>query len=188
MAAGTGALATHDRSYVWNAGASPMASNGTGQFVVNAPGGVGINTNLTGSNALSVNGSASVSGGLAVAGAFSSGNLRLQRVFSQVVSDDPVTLASATVTSTGGAYLILTSVECFTDQSLTTTSLQLMVGGIPRQHRTIRDDIHQSTSMMWLENLAPGTHTIILNGDGYNSSGVVTPSTSCKGTLIVIQL
>jgi hypothetical protein len=48
FAAGLSARANHDNSFVWNGPASSvdsLVSTGTGQFLIGAPGGVGVNTN-----------------------------------------------------------------------------------------------------------------------------------------------
>ena len=45
LAAGMGANALHDNSFVWGGSGGTVASTGPGQFIVQAPGGVGINKN-----------------------------------------------------------------------------------------------------------------------------------------------
>jgi hypothetical protein len=61
FAAGTRARALHDRTYVWSAGADgqDFSSTGANQYLINAPGGVGINTNNPGA-LLNVTGSGGV--------------------------------------------------------------------------------------------------------------------------------
>ena len=70
LAAGLRAQALHGGSFVWQGAAGgnvqtpPFASTGENQFLVKAPGGVGINTNVTGGQALRVAGDAEVLGRL----------------------------------------------------------------------------------------------------------------------------
>ncbi len=70
LAAGLRAQALHGGSFVWSGVAGgtvqtpPFASTEENQFLVNAPGGVGINTNITGGRALRVAGDAEVLGRL----------------------------------------------------------------------------------------------------------------------------
>ncbi len=61
FAAGTRARALHNRTYVWSAGADgqDFSSTGANQYLINAPGGVGINTNNPGA-LLNVTGSGGV--------------------------------------------------------------------------------------------------------------------------------
>ena len=57
LAAGRGAQALHSGSFVWNSFPNgAFASTAPGQFLVNSPGGVGINTNSTAGFAMNVNG------------------------------------------------------------------------------------------------------------------------------------
>ena len=71
VAAGHNATASHRGVFVWasyDTNGSAFSSTGTNQFLIRAAGGVGINTNNPGTNALSVRGSASISGNLTVSG------------------------------------------------------------------------------------------------------------------------
>ncbi|HUN80489.1 MAG TPA: tail fiber domain-containing protein [Phycisphaerae bacterium] len=65
FAAGTNAQANHDGSFVWQDFnlSTPFASTGANQFLIQARGGVGINTNAPGTFALAVNGTAANSTG-----------------------------------------------------------------------------------------------------------------------------
>jgi hypothetical protein len=50
LAAGSGARALHDNSFVWSGSGSSVTSTGPNQFIINSPGGVGINKNNPGSS------------------------------------------------------------------------------------------------------------------------------------------
>jgi hypothetical protein len=68
FAAGYLARANHDGAFVWaDSTLADFVSTGNNQFLIRATGGVGIGTN-TPSNALSVNGGANFSGGVAIGG------------------------------------------------------------------------------------------------------------------------
>lgn len=56
FAAGRNAQANHSNTFVWNDRATTFASTHTGQFLIRAANGVGINTNDTSNAALTVNG------------------------------------------------------------------------------------------------------------------------------------
>jgi hypothetical protein len=68
FAAGTQAKATNSGAFVWsdNSSENDFGSTANNQFLIRAAGGLGINTNNPGTNALSVAGSASISGNLNV--------------------------------------------------------------------------------------------------------------------------
>jgi len=74
FAAGRQAKALHNGAFVWadNQGAD-FASSGSNQLVLRATGGVGINTNNPGTNALLVRGSSRITGNLQVDGAILAG-------------------------------------------------------------------------------------------------------------------
>ena len=75
FAAGRQAKANHTGAFVWSDTTfTDFASTGNNQFLIRASGGVGIGTN-TPSNALSVNGGANFSGGVAIGGLLSVGVL-----------------------------------------------------------------------------------------------------------------
>ena len=68
FAAGSYAVASNTGTFVWAdmSTSSDFISTANNQFLVRATGGVGINTNITGSNALLVNGAAQITGQLSV--------------------------------------------------------------------------------------------------------------------------
>jgi hypothetical protein len=70
LASGTRAKATNQGSFVWSdfTPGSDFASTTNNQFLIRASGGVGINTNITGTNALAVRGAAFIDGNLNVTG------------------------------------------------------------------------------------------------------------------------
>ena len=76
FAAGGYASAIHDFSFVWNGGGTePFATTNSSQFLIRAPGGMGLNTNTLAANAvLTVNGNAKIIGSLVTDG-LTSGSL-----------------------------------------------------------------------------------------------------------------
>jgi len=84
FAAGRGAQANHDGSFVWKDGTEgAIASTGVDQFIISAGGGVGINTNAP-THALSVTGSADFTGSVGIGDTTPDARLDVQRNFSPV--------------------------------------------------------------------------------------------------------
>ena len=97
-AAGMQARASHAGAFVWaayNTNAAPFASTSTNQFLIRAEGGVGINTNVTGANALAVRGAAFIDGNLNVTGTIN--GTFANPTFTTLTVNGPITSSSNSI-------------------------------------------------------------------------------------------
>lgn len=98
FAAGRGAQATHDGTFVWKDGTEgSTASTEANQFIISASGGVGINTNAP-SHALSVVGAADFSGSVGIGDATPDARLDVERGFSPLFPVGTVAIFNRTGT------------------------------------------------------------------------------------------
>lgn len=108
FASGYKAKANHKGSFVWgdSTEAEDKSSGGENQFVIRAAGGVGINTNPRGGNALDVNGSLNVSG-IATIGTATINGTATVKVLTISGADVSETFAVSTKGVPKGAVLVI---------------------------------------------------------------------------------
>lgn len=104
FAAGANAKNAHDGTFVWNGYTGPntpqFSSTGTNQVLFNAAGGMGINTNNPGTNALAVQGTGLINGDL-----FNLGNINLNGLPSTYqFTTNIVAIFNAGITAANGTY------------------------------------------------------------------------------------
>lgn len=142
FAAGMGARALHDGTFVWaddefdSNGVVPFGSTDFGQFLIRAEGGVGINTNNPGTNALSIAGSTLITGNLNVSGAISGSLNASNATLGSLTVNGPILSGTRnTLTGSNGAIggglsnrVDNTTAAIAGGQNNTATGLQSFVG------------------------------------------------------------